>query len=110
MVDKYTRDSWRVQAKDGMDSALGEYTPRDEFFALLDHIDELEGVGVETENPPIFITLSVDPETAKLLFKDIGYTIADLSTEQDGLTDEQRSKLVDAYLQLRDACINEGKS
>lgn len=42
VIDKKTRDEWRELAKQGMHSALGEYTPVDEFVALLDYIDELE--------------------------------------------------------------------
>ncbi len=41
-IDKKTREEWRELAQTGMHSALGEYTPVDEFVALLDYIDELE--------------------------------------------------------------------
>jgi hypothetical protein len=41
-IDKKTREEWRKLAEEGMHSALGEYTPVDEFNALLDYIDELE--------------------------------------------------------------------
>lgn len=42
VIDKKTRDEWRELAEQGLHSALGEYTPVDEFVALLDYIDELE--------------------------------------------------------------------
>ena len=42
VIDKKTREEWRELAQMGMRSALGEYTPVDEFVALLDYIDELE--------------------------------------------------------------------
>ncbi len=42
VIDKQTREEWRKLAEEGMHSALGEYTPVDEFNALLDYIDELE--------------------------------------------------------------------
>lgn len=42
VIDKQTREEWRKLAGQGMHSALGEYTPVDEFVALLDYIDELE--------------------------------------------------------------------
>lgn len=42
VIDKSTREEWRKLAGQGMNSALGEYTPVDEFIALLDYIDELE--------------------------------------------------------------------
>lgn len=39
---KAGRDFWREIGRGGMHSALGEYTPVDEFEILLDYIDELE--------------------------------------------------------------------
>jgi len=41
-ISKDTRKEWRRLANCGMDSALGEYTPRTEFIALLDYVDALE--------------------------------------------------------------------
>jgi len=42
MINKETREEWRKLAKEAMHSWVGEYCPKDEFFALLDYIDELE--------------------------------------------------------------------
>ena len=57
MINKETREEWRKLAKEAMHSWVGEYCPKDEFFALLDYIDELEAAqqakkGGVTPAPP----------------------------------------------------------
>jgi archaellum component FlaC len=62
MADKKTREEWRRLANEGIRSALGEYTPVDEFEELLNQVDELEK----------------DLETAvKMIHETLGYFDAD---------------------------------
>lgn len=55
-VCKEVRDDWRKQAEGAMHSAVWEYCPKDEFFALLDYIDELEKTLTKTKDTLQYIS------------------------------------------------------